>query len=414
MNSRAAGVTSVSDIVQIGIVGLGAAGRAFLPAILAHPGFKLVAVAEPVAEVRADALAGHHATGYSTMQAMLEHPGLDAVYIATPTNLHPEHALQAFAAGKHVLVEKPMAAQLDQARAMVAAAEQAGVVLLVGHSHSYDLPIQKMREIIAEGTLGRVRMVNTWCFTDWVYRPRRADELDTDQGGGVTYRQGSHQFDIIRLLCGGMVRSVRAKTFNWDPQRSVIGAHIAYLDFVDGAAATAVYNGYGNFSSMDLGFNVSEWGFRQPPENRPSLRNSPADLTPEAELLAKQRRAKSAIPGSAPYQPFFGVTLVSCERGDIRQSPKGLYVYSQQGQIEIELPTDRTPRDLVMAEFHNAITGRARALHDGRWGLANLEVCAAAISSSESGLDVLLQEQVALPMRAIEKSDNRDFRQQEK
>ena len=415
MSTSPTGNTSAShDVVQIGIVGLGAAGRAFLPAILAHPGFRLVAVAEPVAEVRVDALGGHSAAGYSTVQAMLDHPGLDAVYIATPTDLHLEHALLALAAGKHVLVEKPMAAQLGQARTMVVAAEQAGVVLLVGHSHSYDLPIQKMREIIAGGTLGRVRMVNTWCFSDWIYRPRRADELDTDQGGGVTYRQGSHQFDIIRLLCGGMVRSVRAKTFDWDPQRSAIGAHIAYLDFVDGAAATAIYNGYGHFSSMDLGFNVSEWGFMQPPEHRPPLRHPPADLTPEAELLAKQKRARSAIPGNAPYQPFFGITLVSCERGDIRQSLKGLYVYSQQGQIEIELPTDRTPRDLVMAEFHDAITGRARALHDGRWGLANLEVCAAAISSSESGQDVLLKEQVALPAMAIEKPDDRDVRRQEK
>lgn len=401
MNTRSVGSTSATDVVQIGIVGLGAAGRAFLPAILSHPGFKLVAVAESIAAVSADALGGHSATSYSSVEALLEHPGLDAVYIATPTDHHHAHALLAFAAGKHVLVEKPMAAKLPQARTMVAAAEAAGVVLLVGHSHSYDLPIQKMREIIDGGSLGRVRMVNTWCFTDWIYRPRLADELDVNQGGGVTYRQGSHQFDIIRLLCGGMVRSVRARTFDWDPQRSAIGAHIVYLDFVDGAAATAVYNGYGNFSSMDLGFNVSEWGLMQPPENRPPMRGPSADLVPEAERLAKQKRAKAAIPGSAPYQPFFGVTLVSCERGDIRQSPTGLTVYSAQGQNEIELPTDRTPRDLVMAEFHDAITGRARALHDGRWGLANLEVCAAAISSSENGQDVLLKEQVALPVRTI-------------
>ena len=406
MSNRLVKSNSASRDVQIGIVGLGSAGRAFLPAILAHPGFRLVAVAEPDAEVRADALGGHSAAGYSTIQAMLEHPGLDAVYIATPTELHLEHVLLAFAAGKHVLVEKPMAAQLDQARAMVAAAGQAGAVLLVGHSHSYDLPIQRMREIITGGTLGRVRMVNTWCFTDWVYRPRRTDELDTNQGGGVTYRQGSHQFDIIRLLCGGMVRSVRARTFDWDPARSAMGAHIVYLDFVDGAAATAVYNGYGSFSSMDLGFNVSEWGFVQPPETRPPPHRPSADLMPEAERLAKQARARVAIPGSAPYQPFFGITLVSCERGDIRQSPKGLYVYSAQGQIEIELPTDRTPRDLVMAEFHDAITGRAPAVHDGRWGLANLEVCAAAISSSESGQDVLLKEQVALLARAIQRTDD--------
>ena len=401
MTTHSAGSAPPVDVFRIGIAGLGAAGRAFLPAILAHPGFRLVAIAEPVAEARADALAGHSMTSYSTVQAMLEHPGLDAVYLATPTGLHPEHVLLAIAAGKHVLVEKPMAARLDQAKAMVVAAEQAGLVLLVGHSHSYDLPIRKMREIIDGGTLGRVCMVNTWCFTDWIYRPRRADELDARQGGGVTFRQGSHQFDIIRLLCGGMVRSVRARTFDWDPQRSAIGAHIVYLDFVDGAAATAVYNGYGNFSSMDLGFNVSEWGQMQPPENRPPMRGPSADLVPEAERLAKQKRAKAAIPGSAPYQPFFGVTLVSCERGDIRQSPTGLTVYSAQGQIEIELPTDRTPRDLVMAEFHDAITGRARALHDGRWGLANLEVCAATISSSENGQDVLLKEQVALPVRTI-------------
>jgi phthalate 4,5-cis-dihydrodiol dehydrogenase len=390
---------SASAVVRIGIVGLGAAGRAFIPAILAHPGLKLAAVAEPVAEVRANVAGELGVTGYGSMQAMLGHPGLDAVYVASPTDLHPEHVALACAAKKHVLVEKPMAVQLEQARAMIAAAERARVVLVVGHSHSYDLPIQRMREIIAGGTLGHVRMVNTWCYTDWIYRPRRADELDTSQGGGVTYRQGSHQFDILRLLCGGMVRSVRARTFNWDPDRRAIGAHVVFLDFADGAAATAVYNGYGRFSSMDLGFNVSEWGFMQPPESRAPVHRPSSAVTPEDELRAKQARAKNAIPGSAPYQPFFGLTLVSCERGDIRQSPRGLYLYSDQGQTEIELPPDRSPRDLVIAEFYDAITGKAPALHDGRWGLANLEVCNAAIASSISGEDVVLNEQVPVPVQ---------------
>jgi phthalate 4,5-cis-dihydrodiol dehydrogenase len=398
LNETSASIAEVSRI-NIGIVGLGAAGRAFLPAILGHPDFHLIAVTEPVAQVRTDALAGHDAAAYDTLQEMLAHPGLDAVYIASPTDLHPEHVMLACAARKHVLVEKPMAVNLDQARTMVEAAEEAGLVLLVGHSHGYDLPIQKMREIIAGGALGQVQMVNTWCYTDWVYRPRRADELDNNQGGGVTYRQGSHQFDIIRLLCGGKTRSVRAKTFNWDPERSVTGAHVVYLDFENGAAATASYNGYGRFSSMDLGFSVSEWGFMQPPENRPPLLSSVAGSSPEAELLAKQKRAKGAIPASAPYQPFFGLTVVSCERGEIRQSPTGLIVYSARGQTEIALPADRSPRHLVMSEFSDAITGRAAPVHSGRWGLANLEVCAAAIRSSESGSDVLLKEQVGLPER---------------
>ncbi|MEP6657404.1 MAG: Gfo/Idh/MocA family oxidoreductase [Betaproteobacteria bacterium] len=393
MNSAPANA-SPTDVIRIGIVGLGVAGRAFIPAIKAHPRLRLVAVAEPVAEVRKSVTDEHDIAGYDTLEAMLRDAGLNAVCIATPTELHPEHVLQALAAGKHVLVEKPMAAQMDEARAMIAAADTAGLVLVVGHSHSYDLPIRRMREIIAGGTLGRVRMVNTWCFTDWIYRPRRADELDSSKGGGVTYRQGSHQFDIIRLLCGGMVRSVRARTFDWDRDRRAIGAHIAYLDFEDGAAATAIYNGYGHFSSMDLCFNVTEWGFVQAPESRTPARRPSSDVSAEAELQAKQQRAKHAIPGNAPYQPFFGLTVVSCERGDIRQLPTGLAIHSERGQTHIALPADRTPRDLVMAEFHDAVTGTAPALHDGRWGLANLEVCTATIHSSETGRDVLLKEQV--------------------
>lgn len=382
--------------VNIGIVGLGAAGRAFFPAIAAHPGLRLVALADPVAHVRQQAGAELGVPAYASVQELLAHPGLDAVYIATPTDLHPEHVALACAAKKHVLVEKPMAIEIAQARAMIAAAEQAGVHLLVGHSHSYDMPIKAMRELIAGGTLGRVRMVNTWCYTDWVYRPRRPEELDTSLGGGVTFRQGSHQFDILRLLCGGIVSNVRAKTFDWDPQRSAIGAHVAYLDFADGAAATAVYNGYGKFSSMDLCFDVSEWGFMQPPESRAVQRRVPG-ATPEEELRAKQERARNAIPGAAPYQPFFGMTLVSCERGDIRQSPQGLFVYSAEGRSEIVLPADISPRQLVMAEFYDVITGAAPALHSGRWGLANLEICAAAIASSDGARDVQLQHQVGLP-----------------
>lgn len=397
MTGRSSRRAEANGVVKLGIVGLGAAGRAFIPAIASHPGFELVAVAEPVTEVRGSVAAELGVHGYATVEAMLQHPGVEAVYIATPTDLHPEHVALACAAGTHVLVEKPMAVALDQARAMIASAERAGVVLLVGHSHSYDLPIQRMRELIADGTLGRVRMVHTWCYTDWIYRPRRPEELDVARGGGVTYRQGSHQFDILRLLCGGMARSVRARTFDFDASRSSIGAHVVFIDFEDGAAATAVYNGYANFSTMDLCFNTSEWGFLQPRESRQvARRRVPGDM-PQDELRAKQLRARNAIRADAPFQPFFGLTLVSCERGDIRQSPRGLYVHSNGEQVEIELAANRSPHALVLGEFHDAITGKAPAVHDGRWGLANLEVCTAAIASSASGRDVMLSEQIRLP-----------------
>ena len=379
--------------VRVGIVGLGAAGRAFVPPFLTHAGFRLTAIAEPAESARVEFASEHAVEPYASLEAMIDRAGVDAVCIATPTELHPAQAALASAAGKHVLVEKPMATGLDEAHAMIAAAERAGKALVVGHSHSYDLPIQRMRAIIASGELGAVRMVNTWYCTDWIYRPRRAEELDVGKGGGVTFRQGSHQFDILRLLCGGRARTVKARTFDWDPQRRSIGAHVVYLDFEDGAAATAVYNGYGHFSTAEWCFDIGEWGFPRSPQSpaRPARA-----LSPQEELDAKRARARNAIPASAPHQPFFGLTFVSCERGDIRQSPQGLYVHTREGRTEIVLPGDRSPRDLVVAEFHDAITGRARALHDGRWGLANLEVCVAAIESSRGGREMVLCHQVGV------------------
>jgi phthalate 4,5-cis-dihydrodiol dehydrogenase len=90
------------------------------------------------------------------------------------------------------------------------------------------------------------------------------------------------------------------------------------------------------------------------------------------------------------------LTLISCERGTIRQSPDGLYVYTEAGREEITVPTDKSPRDLVMDEFAAAIVGQAEPVHDGRWGLANLEVCLAAIESSQSGKEIELQYQVEI------------------
>ena len=380
--------------LRIGVAGLGAAGQAFVPALQNHADCNWVACAEPVDDLRARMQQAHGVAAYSTLQDLLAHPGLDAVIVATPTPLHAAQVLQVAAAGKHVLVEKPMAVALDDARRMVQAAERAGVVLLVGHSHGYDAPIAGMRDIITSGEVGRVGMVNTWCFTDWVYRPRRPDELDAAQGGGVTFRQGAHQFDILRLLCGGRARSVRAKAFDWNPQRQTVGAHIAFIDFEDGPAATAVYNGYGGFSSMDLCFDISEWGLHQPPGQRPRL--APAGNAQD-ELRAKAARAQGAIAAQAPHTPFFGLTLVSCERGDIRQAPNGLRIHTLAGVREVPLPVHRSPRQQVLDEWCAAIRGTAPALHSGAWGLANLELCVAALTSSKTNREVVLQEQVPLP-----------------
>ena len=388
---------SAASPIRIGIVGLGAAGRAFLPAIKKHSGFQLVAVAEPVQEARDSVAAEMNAAGYADIQAMIAGTALDAIYIATPTELHSDHVKIAFAANKHVLSEKPMAVELTAARRD-----------------------DRRRRPRRRGSPGRpcpwLRSSDPTHARNHCQRPARpgADDphlelhrLDVPpaasrrtrcrKGGGVTFRQGSHQFDIIRLLGGGLVQSVRAATFNWDPGRNSIGAHTSFMHFADGTAATATYNGYGYFSTMELCGDVTEWGFIEPIERRQAVVRASAGRTAADELEAKRKRAKGAIPADAPFQPTFGLTLVSCERGDIRQSPRGLYLYSADGREEIVLPADRSPRDLVLDEFHDAITGRRPPIHDGRWGLANLEVCVAAIESAATGREVTLKHQIAAP-----------------
>src|SRR5262249_11684400 len=156
------------------------------------------------------------------------------------------------AAGKHLLVEKPMALTLDEAQAMIDASRAAGVKLIVGHSHSFDAPIAAARKIIASGEFGRLKMITALKFTDFLHRPRGAEELDTALGGGVVFNQAAHQVDILRLLAGGLAESVVAQTGIWDPSRPTEGAYNAMIRFAGNVAATITYSGYAHFDSDEF------------------------------------------------------------------------------------------------------------------------------------------------------------------
>jgi phthalate 4,5-cis-dihydrodiol dehydrogenase len=379
--------------IRVAVVGYGAAGRSFVPALRTHAGFELAAIVEPVSELRDEIAATLDVPTFEALDAMLAQAHLDAVYIATPTVLHEAHAQQVIEAGKHLLLEKPMTVDIERAIRMADAVDAAGRVCVVGHSHGFDLPIRQMRKIIEGGSLGELKMVSTWCYTDWMCRPRRADELDETLGGGVVYRQGAHQFDVLRVLCGGRAASVRAAAFCLDPSRAAKGAYTAFLEFEGDVAATATYSGYGHFSSMELGFGINELGFRHEAAEAPATR---AGLNPDDVQRAKRERAKQAVWDAPPHQPFFGVTIATCEGGDIRQSSDGLLIYTEGQVTEINLESKQGSRGSVLDEWYDAIRGRAQALHDARWGVANLEVCGAVLESSATRREVRLRHQIAL------------------
>jgi len=194
------------------------------------------------------------------VEAVCADPEVEWVYVATPHQMHVEHVLLAARHGKHVLVEKPMAISLDDCTRIIEASEAAGTPRNVGHSHSFNAPVKLARDLIDAGAIGAVRFIHAMQYTDFLYRPRRPEELDTTRGGGVVFSQAAHQLDIVRLLAGGLARSVRALTGRWDPARPTEGAYSALVAFDGGAFASATYNGYGFYDTDALMDGIGELG----------------------------------------------------------------------------------------------------------------------------------------------------------
>ena len=392
--------------LRIGLAGLGAATPNALPEIANHPDYRITAAADIRPEALARFAAEVGGETFESVEAMCHSPNVDVVHILTPSHLHAQHAIAAANAGKQVICDKPMAINLAECDAEIAAAERNGVRLLVGHSQSLDAPIRRMAEITGSGELGAVTMINTWFFSDWLYRPRAEYELDVSKGEGLVMRQGPVQVDIARMLGGGLVKSVRAIASTVDSKRPIDGCCSAFLEFENGAAATLVYNALGYFDSSELTFGIGLQGKpADPATHARSHQNLARFGSPEDEWAYKDStryggsRAQRPLTGppSNPHHAFFGITVASCERGDVRQSPDGLFVYGDEGRRELEIPEPSkryttTELDLMYDAW---LRDRPVASHDGRWGKATVEVCLAMLESSRTGQPVAMQHQTA-------------------
>jgi phthalate 4,5-cis-dihydrodiol dehydrogenase len=380
--------------LRIGVAGLGRAFTLMLPTF-ADPRVTLVAAADPRPEARARFGSDFSARAHETVESLCADPDVEIVYVATPHQFHAAHAIMAARAGKHALVEKPMALALADCAAMIAAAGEAKVQLIVGHSHSFDTPILRTRDLIASGAFGAVRMIHALNYTDFLRRPRRPEELDTAQGGGAVFNQAAHQADIVRLLGGGLVSSVRAATGAWDATRPTEGSYSALLTF-ENAFASLTYGGYGHFDSDEFQGWIGEVGRAKEPYAHAPQTYASAD----AEAAARTARNY----GGANYQPasaaprahqHFGTIIVSCERADLRPMTNGVMIYENGAARLDPLPPPKVPRGEVIDELYAAVVHGEPPLHDGAWAMATLEVCLAILQSSREGRDVALSHQVA-------------------
>jgi phthalate 4,5-cis-dihydrodiol dehydrogenase len=377
--------------LSLGIAGLGNAGHAVWRDLDKVAGVELAAVAD----VRPQAFEIFQKENgvvrtYDSIAEMCGSEKVDTVWIATPSEFHAEHVITALERGKHVICEKPMALSLADCDRMIAAAEKNRLTLLM-HSKAIDPPIVKMREVIGGGELGRVIQINTWSYKGWLKSARLPSELDSAKGGGVLFRQGPHQVDIVRALGGGRVRSVRATAGKWHPRFDTEGNFTAMLEFEDGIPATLVFNGYGFFDTSELTWGIGEGGYQTSrQENHQADPQAPVEAAVRYSMPLRSQTRKRV---GERKQPIYGLTLVSCEKGDMRQSPDGVYVYTKDGCREIPCPAflDRGEALLRLVE---AVNEHRPAPTDGRWGKSTLEVLLAILQSSREGREITLAHQV--------------------
>ena len=392
----------MSEPLKLGVIGLGRAFTLMLPTFMADPRIRMVAASDPRADARERFAEEFGAKVYEDAEALCADPDVKAIYIASPHQFHIDHVKCAAKRGKHVMVEKPMALSPEDCLEMIAAAKQASVRLLVGHSHSFDLPYLRARAMIESGAYGRARMINALNFTDFLYRPRRPEELDTKAGGGVVFSQAVHQVDIVRLLAGSKATSVRALTVNWDAARPTEGAYTAQIKFETGSFASLTYSGYAHFDTDEFMGWWGELGARRDSEaSHGRARRALKKATSVADEIAMKTTRAYGVTGRDAFRAgsdlahnHFGLVVVSCERADLRPLPHGVMVYGDETRHLEEIPPPTIPRAEVVDELYDAAMLDTPPLHSGEWGLATLEICLAILESAANGNEVKLRYQV--------------------
>ncbi len=137
---------------------------------------------------------------FGSYEQAVADPRVEAVYVCTPHHLHREHAALAFRAGKHALVEKPIAGTIADAEAMIAEAEASGVTFMVAENFRFLPPVQEAKRLIEDGRVGQVRLLQLheqYPFQPGGWRSRR--DLN---GGGVLIDGGIHKLSAVAYLAG--------------------------------------------------------------------------------------------------------------------------------------------------------------------------------------------------------------------
>jgi predicted dehydrogenase len=187
--------------MRFGLIGAGMIGKIRADALARSPVCELVAVSD-LDEARAHAVAPN-AKYFADAHELIASSGVDAVIISTPPPLHEPLAVAAAAAGKHALVEKPMAATPDACERMIRAAREAGTLLTVGYNQRYFDALKLVRDAVTSGDIGSLSHVRAYAGHSGLAEFKAPWMYDKQvMGGGPLMDNGTHIVDLVRYIAG--------------------------------------------------------------------------------------------------------------------------------------------------------------------------------------------------------------------
>jgi UDP-N-acetyl-2-amino-2-deoxyglucuronate dehydrogenase len=336
----------------IGIVGAGVISATHAEAIATLPNARITAVTD-VDPGRARAFAAEHdAAAEPDLAALLARGDVDVVSVCVPSGLHAEIGTQAAAAGKHLIVEKPVDVSLAAADRLIAAADAAGVALTVISQHRFDPGLLRLRELAGGGQLGRLLLGEA--STKW-YRSQGYYDSAGWRGtwamdGGSLLNQGIHYVDMLTWIMGP-VAEVRAVYATADHQIEVEDTALAVVTFASGAvgtitASTVVFPGFAqrleisgtNGTAIIEDGELTHLGLRQE--------------VPDPGLRGHREHLGAALPGAAVSAAAIGVASHAAQIAD-------LLAAAEHGRPPAVTGADgRATLEIIWAVYESARTGQ--------------------------------------------------------
>lgn len=341
---------------KIAVAGAGLIGSRHIQAIAMASGVELAGIVDPSA-VGQSLARRYNVKYYQCLTQLLQAGQVQGVILATPNQVHVQNAIECIEAGVPVLVEKPLAIDLQGAQQIVSASEDAGIAVLTGHHRRHNPLIARAHQSIADGDLGDITAVQA---TTWFYKPD--DYFDVEwrrkRGAGPVYINLIHDVDMLRHLCGE-VEHVHAMESSATRGNEVEDTAAIMLRFASGALGT--------LSVSDT--IVSPWSWELTARENPAYA-----ATSETCYQIGGTKASLALPNLAVWQH-------PAERG----------WWEPISSTRLTFGFD-DPLLCQVKQFDAVIRGTQTPLVSARDGLENQRILQAVKQSASTGLTVNIRD----------------------